>query len=355
MPVAISLSQRWGAVDQPSKTKVHTVPTPLLGGISFVLAVFLCIWGHVALGSFALAQEWPLDWLGQKIPKFLNGSHQVLPRLAVITLGGLGFACIGMVDDIKNLTPRTRLLGELAIATIVISLGVRPELYILPTWLAWLVSITWLVGISNAINFIDGLDGLAGGVSLIAAMTIATTMYLYDQPMVAILLITLSGAIVGFLKSNYRDAKVFMGSTGSLFLGYMLAVSVMISTLINDKDSTIVALFMPVMVLAVPLYNMIYVIIFRFRNDLPIANHDLNHLHHRLMRLGLSPKGSVWVIYLFTFSLSINSILLIRAQWWEALIMFIQVCATVILFFVMELSRQEKEIPSTSSVQSSES
>jgi UDP-GlcNAc:undecaprenyl-phosphate GlcNAc-1-phosphate transferase len=112
---------------------------------------------------------------------------------------------------------------------------------------------------------------------------------------------------------------------------------------------------MPVMVLAVPLYNMIYVIIFRFRNDLPIANHDLNHLHHRLMRLGLSPKGSVWVIYLFTFSLSINSILLIQAQWWEALIIFIQVCATVILFFVMELSRQEKEIPSTSSVQSSES
>ena len=282
IPWVTKAAYRLGRVDQPDARKVHTVPIPRLGGI----AIFL---------GFCIAVA-TIEWLtpGPLFPR--TG-----PFMGLLIGGGLIFL-LGIADDLRPLPAKFKLLVQIAAAGVAVYLGVRIEvlsnplggMVILPMWLATSVTIFWLVGITNTINLIDGLDGLAGGVSLIAASTTALIAIQTRQPALALLSLALVGATIGFLRYNWNPAKIFMGDSGSLFLGFTLAAISVIGLL---KVAATAALLVPILILGVPIFDTAFAIVRRALQRRPIFSPDRGHLHHRLLGLGFSQRRAVLIIY----------------------------------------------------------
>ncbi|MBF0243916.1 MAG: undecaprenyl/decaprenyl-phosphate alpha-N-acetylglucosaminyl 1-phosphate transferase [Planctomycetes bacterium] len=340
IPIVRNFAINKGILDHPSKRKIHDHAIPLLGGLGIFLAFLAILYLHLAfvhiVNWFGIMPE----FLPPRASVLLRGIPLVLDKINILVIGGVCIVLIGLFDDIFKLSVRQRLAFETLVAIFIVSMGIRPELYIFPSWLAWTLSVIWLVGISNAFNLIDGMDGLAGGIAFIAAMILALTMATHNQPMVAVLLFTIAGATLGFLKFNFPPANIYLGSCGSLFLGYILATTIMVSTMMTETDGSLVALFMPVMVLGIPLYDTLHVIVSRLMSHRSPFLADTNHIHHRLHRLGFSRRKTVLLILLFCFCIGINATLLIDASPWMRVVLFVQILATFGLFFVIETVRR---------------
>lgn len=279
----------WGAIDKPAARKVHKKPMPRMGG----LAVFLAF-----------------------IPAVLLSQHIDLP-LAGLLLGGALIVLLGIIDDIKGLSAKVKLLGQVAAATVVIPFGIQVQYITNPfsgdlLFLGWLVipvTVFWLVAVTNAINLIDGLDGLAGGVSCIAALTLAAVAWLHGAQMegVVLLALTLAAATLGFLRHNFYPAKIFLGDCGSMFLGFTLAgMSIMSFT----KSATAISVIIPLVILGLPLLDTFFAIIRRYHQHRPIFQPDKEHLHHRLMAMGLSHRQTVLAIYAVSAVLGLSAVVL---------------------------------------------
>lgn len=198
--------------------------------------------------------------------------------------------------------------------------------------MAYPLTVLWIVGITNAINLIDGLDGLAAGISVIGLSTIAVMAFSADKILILSLSLVVIGSTIGFLFYNFHPAKIFMGDTGSLFLGYMISV---LSLLGLYKSVTLFSVVVPVIILGVPIFDTTFAIIRRILNKQPISSPDKSHIHHRLMAFGLSHRMAVIVIYMIGLVFSLSAILLTSATIWLSLIiifllvMFMQVIAEV--------------------------
>jgi UDP-GlcNAc:undecaprenyl-phosphate GlcNAc-1-phosphate transferase len=199
-------------------------------------------------------------------------------------------------------------------------------------WLAYPLTILWIVGITNAINLIDGLDGLAAGISVIGLSTIAVMAFSADKILIFSLSLVVIGSTIGFLFYNFHPAKIFMGDTGSLFLGYVIFV---LSLLGLYKSVTLFSVVIPIIILGVPIFDTTFAIIRRILNKQPISAPDKSHIHHRLMAFGLSHRKAVIVIYLIGIVFSLSAILLKTATLWVSifiifgLILFMQIIAEV--------------------------
>jgi UDP-GlcNAc:undecaprenyl-phosphate GlcNAc-1-phosphate transferase len=269
-----------GAVDQPDKRKVHTRIMPRMGGLAIYLAF---------VGAFVIVSP-------------VLSVFNLKPALG-LAIGGLIITLTGALDDRYNLRPRWKVLGQLIAAAVVVfgadlriihlSIPFSENMTINMDWLSVLITIVWIIGVTNAINLIDGLDGLAAGVSGIATLTIIVLAAIMGNITVILLGTILLGAIVGFLFYNFHPAQIFMGDTGSLFLGFSLAT---LSTM-GFKEATIISLLVPVIVLGVPLADTVFAIIRRIVNKRPISTADKNHLHHSILALGFSHRKTVLVIY----------------------------------------------------------
>lgn len=271
-----------GAVDKPNHRKVHTQVMPRLGG----LAIF---------GAFLGAMFIVLPVL----------SEYHASAVRALLIGGSVIVLVGALDDRFELSPKVKLLGQLIAAGVVVACGLKINVglidlpFISEAWLhdlAWLsipITIVWIVGVTNAINLIDGLDGLAGGVSAIATMTMLVLAIMMDNVTVAILCVVLLGSIVGFLFFNFHPARIFMGDSGALFLGFSLATL----SILGFKQATLVSFVVPLLVLGVPLSDTFFAIIRRVVNKTPISVADKSHLHHCLLRLGFNHRNAVLVIY----------------------------------------------------------
>jgi UDP-N-acetylmuramyl pentapeptide phosphotransferase/UDP-N-acetylglucosamine-1-phosphate transferase len=320
---------RWGLTDQPDARKQHTRPMVRLGGVGIVI-------------GFSLALT--LTWL-------LGGFAELEPskdRLIWTTLAGcLCFFVIGLADDLFALPPLPRLGAQLAVSLVVWAEGVRigsveipsvwggvPILLLqLPEWLSLLATVIWLVGITNAINWLDGLDGLAAGVSGIAAVGLLSVSYSLHQPAAGLLAAALAGSCLGFLRHNFNPARIFMGDGGSYFLGFALAA---ISIVGPAKGLTSVSLLLPLLILSLPLADMSAVIMGRLSEGHSPFHPDRRHLHHRLLRTGLSHRRTVLLIYAFTQWLASLALVLVNAEMrflWLGL-------ATAVLIWVLVSSRR---------------
>ncbi|UJF33252.1 MraY family glycosyltransferase [Paenibacillus hexagrammi] len=267
-----------GAVDAPNHRKVHTRIMPRLGG----LAIFLAFVGAYFVISPAL---------------------EVFDYSAALSLliGGAVIVITGALDDRFQLSPKWKLLGQVIAACIVVSFGLKIDLVNIPFgttnlpvgWLSIPITILWIVGVSNAINLIDGLDGLSAGVSGIATLTILVLAIMMPNATVVLLSIILLGSIVGFMFYNFHPAKIFMGDSGALFLGFALATL----SILGFKQAAVVSLLLPIMILGVPLSDTFFAIMRRYVNKLPISAPDKSHLHHCLLQLGFSHRTSVLIIY----------------------------------------------------------
>jgi UDP-GlcNAc:undecaprenyl-phosphate GlcNAc-1-phosphate transferase len=290
-PAIRRMGLKSGYVDRPNERKMHKRPMVRLGGVSIFAGTFAALF---------------LVWIG--------GGFGVLPpdrawEIWGVVLGGLAFFLIGLADDLLNLSPFTRLLMQVAIATLAWWVGVRIYFLSIPFdgllqigWFSLPVTVIWLVGMANAINWIDGLDGLAAGVCGISAVVMLILTLFMEQPAAALIAAALAGAALGFLRYNFNPAKIFMGDGGSYFMGFTLA-GVAVIGLVKTAAFTTVAVttvILPYLVLAVPILDMSVVIISRLRSGKSPFIADKRHLHHRLINAGISHRLTVIFIYALT-------------------------------------------------------
>ncbi|AZR74006.1 undecaprenyl-phosphate alpha-N-acetylglucosaminyl 1-phosphate transferase [Anoxybacter fermentans] len=301
-PLIKNLSLITGAVDKPGERRVHIRPVPSLGGIAIYLGVVLAILTTVTdLSS------------NRSIQGVLVGSTFIL--------------ILGIVDDLKELRPRYKLIGQILAAAILVAFGVRIEFITNPfggmVYLGiWGIPLTifWVVSIINAINLIDGLDGLAAGVSTIAAFTLLFVAIQEGNILTVLMTAALAGGALGFLRYNFNPAKIFMGDTGSMFLGFMLAT---VSTVGALKSATAATVLVPIMAMGVPIFDTLFAIIRRSFNGKPVSQADQGHLHHRLLQIGLSHRQAVIVVYLISICLGFTAIAINGASTSEAIILVV--------------------------------
>lgn len=283
-PLAMRLARRVGAIDQPGPRRVHHGPVPTLGGLAMAVGVLAVAWA-ARLFSAPVAQLDPRPLLG-------------------LTLASIPVLALGVVDDTRGVTPLTKLVVQ-ACAGIVLALfgfGVpfltHPFDGVIPAgWLNAPLTVLWVLAVINAINLIDGLDGLATGVVMIAAATLWWTGRAHQDFYVMFLAALLIGGTAGFLRWNFPPARVFMGDTGSHFLGLVLAAAALLE---NRKGTAAVTLLFPLVALGVPLLDSVLAFFRRLIRGRPVFSADVGHVHHRLLRLGLSPAAALGFLWLLS-------------------------------------------------------
>ena len=302
-PVIKKIAFRVGAVDRPDMRKVHSGLMPRLGGLAVYLAftVTVLVSGPLSKSMFGLL------------------------------VGGSLIMLIGMVDDIRDISPRAKLLGQVMAAGVLVAFGIKISFITNPLggliYLDWLgidwgipLTIFWIVGVTNAVNLIDGLDGLAGGLASIAALTLGVIGWFETEMSIVLPAVILSASIMGFLKYNFHPAKIFMGDSGSLFLGFMLSG---LSVIGLTKGAAVVSIFVPILILGIPIFDTLFAITRRYFNNQPILAADKEHLHHKLLALGLSHRQTVLVMYAFSIVLSVSAVFLTFLSTAQAFLVFL--------------------------------
>ena len=337
VPYTIKLAKKVGAIDYPSDRRVNKRPVPRIGGIA-VIAGFLVSAIYLII---TMAIEGNLD---------LNGQENYKMKLLGFLLGIIVLSIFAYADDVKTLKPWQKLIGQVLAALIVYFFGIRidtiNEIVIHPV-LNFILTIGWIVGITNAINLIDGLDGLSSGVSLISCISLLIIFSTNDSPLISIILITaLAGAIGGFLPFNLNPAKTFIGDVGAQFLGFSLAT---ISILGVAKTVTLVVLIAPILVLALPIFDTLFAIIRRIvkgKSLKAVFQADKGHLHHRLMKRGFSQKQAVAILYGASASLGMFAVILIDDGIWKALSFALIVIAIIAIGYKELVNFKNDEIKS---------
>ena len=313
-PGVIFLAARTGAMDAPDARKVHKKPIPRIGGIGIYAAFMAAIFSVLS---------------------FVEVTAEVRTELIGLMVGGSLIVLVGVIDDYKNLPAKVKLVGQiLAAAVLVIAFDVRIDFitdpfgdYIYTEWLAIPVTIFWIVVLTNTVNLIDGLDGLAAGVSTIASITIFLVALQQGILLVAVLTAALAGAAFGFLYYNFNPARIFMGDSGSMFLGYMLAG---ISVIGAVKSAATIALIVPILALGLPILDTTFAIVRRYRGGVPIFKPDKGHLHHRLLDLGFSQRQAVLLMYVISALLGLSAVALTEVSSQFAILIVCVVVAAVL-------------------------
>jgi UDP-GlcNAc:undecaprenyl-phosphate GlcNAc-1-phosphate transferase len=333
-PVFKRLSVQWGYVDQPDQErKIHTQPMPLLGGAAVFAAFALNILFNY-LVVLPLVARMNVGELGQ----YVEGAFSVWRKLVVLLVGGLLMVSLGIYDDKNELNARTKLLGQIAIALLVALAGMRISLFMHNTVASFVLTILWIVTITNAMNFLDNMDGLCAGIGLVCAAMFGLIAGIQQQYFVCLLAFSLAGALLGFLPHNFKPASIFLGDAGSHFVGYMLAVLPVMGTFYRPTEQTHLPVLIPLLVLAVPLFDMAMVMGIRIRRGQPVYIGDVNHISHRLVRLGLPQSWAVTLIYLITATFGLGATALLWSDLTGAIVILVQaVCVFAIVTLLEQL------------------
>ena len=312
-PAVIFFAEKTGALDAPDARKVHKKPVPRIGGVGIYIAFMAAMLSFMVYGEL---------------------SDEVLTELAGLMTGGSLIVLLGLIDDYKNLPAKVKLLGQIVCACVLVAFDVRIDFitdpfgdYLYLEYLAIPATIFWIVGLTNTVNLIDGLDGLAAGVATIASVTICLVALQQGYALVAVLTAALAGAAIGFLFYNFNPAKIFMGDTGSMFLGFMLAG---ISVIGAVKSAATIALIVPILALGLPIMDTTFAIVRRYRGGVPIFKPDKGHLHHRLLDLGFTQRQAVLLMYIISALLGLSAVALTEVSGGIALLIFAGVVISVL-------------------------
>ena len=284
-----------GFLDHPDgQRKKHSGPMPRVGGIAIALSY---------VGTFAIAFLLPFSFTG-----ILHGA---LPEIWKLGAVAAVVFLTGVVDDLRGLNAKQKLCGILAASVLAYFAGIRVDLHQFPAlaaypWIGFLVTVIWLAGCTNAFNLIDGMDGLAAGVGLFASVTMLVAALVQGNVPLALATMPLVGCLLGFLRYNFNPASVFLGDSGSLLIGFLLAS---FGALWSQKSVTLVALMAPVLAVSIPLLDVTVSIARRFLRNQPIFQGDRGHIHHKLLERGFTPTGAVLVMYGVCFFAAASSLL----------------------------------------------
>lgn len=280
VPLARRAALRFNVVDRPDgRLKQQASPVPYFGGLAVYLAFLV---------SLALTFEFRQDVLG-------------------VVLAGTLMVMMGLIDDFGVLTPGPKLIGQLVAVFVLIKSGIRIEIAALPDWLDLLLTVVWMIGIINAFNIIDVMDGLAGGVGIIACLWLFVVAVLNQDAMVAVMLAALAGSLVGFLRHNFHPASIYLGDAGSLFVGLMLGALAMIGkyTAVNP-----VAVLTPVLILGMPVFDTLFVMYIRWMRGVPVFWGSPDHFALRMRRWSLSVPQVAVISYTVALLLGGTGLLL---------------------------------------------
>src|ERR1043166_4314186 len=338
-PMFKRLSFQWGFVDQPDQErKIHTQPMPLLGGF----AVFGAFAANVLFNYLVvLPLSAKIDLPFIEVPDLrvhIEGAFSVWSKLVVVLVGGALMVAVGAYDDKHDLRARTKLLAQVFIALLVAAAGVRVTVFLHSKIASFVLTVLWIVTITNAMNFLDNMDGLCAGVGLICALLFAFIAAIQEQYFVCLMAVAFAGALLGFLPHNFKPASIFLGDAGSHFVGYMLAVLPVMGTFYRPGELTHLPVLIPLLVLAVPLFDLAMVMWIRLRRGQPVYVGDVNHLSHRLVRLGLPQSWAVTLIYLIAATLGLGAMALLWSDATGAIIVIVQsLCILAIVTLLEQL------------------
>lgn len=301
-PVVKRLANKYEVVDAPSARKIHANPVPLLGGLAIYLAVIVGL--------------------------LLFGNLGYVVQSASILIGATLMSMFGVWDDKWGMRPIVKLLGQVLAASFLFFFGVQVS-FLHNDILNYAATVAWIVTITNALNLMDNMDGLAGGIAAVAAVFFFLIATLTNQILIAPLSAVLVGACLGFLYYNFNPASIFMGDTGSLFLGFMLAAVGIKLKFPENVD--IVTWMVPVLVLGVPLFDTTLVTLSRIRRGIPISRGGKDHFSHRLVALGLTRREAVLVLYLIQGALGVAALVVMQATVFEGYVvgLVVLICALV--------------------------
>lgn len=328
-PIVKRLALHFGVVSEENDARrMHHHAIPRMGGLAIFLGFVIAL--LVFYGSRMTAELWG------------------------VLLGALVLIILGVFDDKYALNPWIKLVIQFFAALIPTLFGVQfdrimnifggPNVYIDFGWFAYPITVVWIMGLINAVNWIDGLDGLAAGISCISALSMFLVSLIIGDPLVAGVLLVLAGSCMGFLPYNMNPAKIFMGDTGSMFLGYMLAV---MSILGMFKFYAIVSFAVPFLVVGLPLFDSVFTIIRRLFNGKSPFYADRGHIHHRLIDLGLNTKQAVMILYLVSGALGITAVVLTSSGELRAMLFVVILILAVIAAAVIRMisARSHTEMP----------
>lgn len=313
-PMVISLAHKLNAIDVPKDARrVHKKPIPLIGGLAIFYGFI------VSVLCFGVIDR---ETMG-------------------ILIGSVIIVTVGIIDDMKDMKAIVKLLCQMIAAAIVVYSGVRiahfanplaqwvgPPYIVLDYWVSVVLTMIWIVGVCNAVNLIDGLDGLAVGVSSIASMSMLALTLISQNGNVAILTAAVAGACFGFLPYNFNPAKIFMGDTGALFLGFILAC---ISVQGFLKLSAIISFAIPLLILGLPIFDTLFAIIRRVLTGRSPMSPDRGHLHHRLMDMGFSQKQTVAILYTMTTALCLTAVVVSIKGYLRGILLILAVLVIILV------------------------
>jgi UDP-GlcNAc:undecaprenyl-phosphate GlcNAc-1-phosphate transferase len=319
-PLVARIARRLGLVDVLGPRKVHSCPVPRIGGVAILLSMLIPTILVTALDNT------------------VGSALREIQTKVIVMLGAATFVLLmGLVDDVRGLRARTKLLLQVMAAAAVCGFGVRIEgfavgdLFTLSFgWLAWPITILWIVGITNAINLIDGLDGLAAGISAVACGVIAVFAISTGQPVMAVLMLALLGSLIGFLYFNFNPAKIFMGDCGSMLVGFVLATS---SVMCASKSAALVGLALPALALGVPIFDTLFSMVRRILERRSVFSPDRGHFHHRLLKMGLRQRHVVLIMYGVTALVAGLGMFMMATRDAGTVAVFVSVAVLLLLLF----------------------
>jgi UDP-GlcNAc:undecaprenyl-phosphate/decaprenyl-phosphate GlcNAc-1-phosphate transferase len=299
-PPVERLAKRIGAMAEPGGRKVHTEPIAQIGGLALYLGFLVAVGARLFLDRIGHAR-FPL------LPP------ENAPQLLGIVIGATIVFAVGFADDIWDLPPAAKLAGQLAAAAVLVYYGVQIEFIGNPMgggllylgWLAIPLTLFWIVAFTNTVNFMDGLDGLAAGVCAISAATFFVFAFQTGQSQPGILSALVAGLCVGFLWHNFHPARIFMGDSGALLLGFLLSAIAMQGVM---KSIAAIAFLVPIVIMGVPIFDTAWAIARRWRSGQKISTGDALHIHHRLMHRGFSHRQTVLMIWVWSALLSVGGL-----------------------------------------------
>jgi len=327
-----------GFVDAPGGHKQHERPVALGGGVAIFGTIALAMVGAFAVAWGGTRFGWP-DGTPPLVRMHAAGILSKWPETAAILLSATALHVMGLVDDRRPLGPMVKLVVEVGLALVLATgFNIRIlDLAVFPPGVSVVLTIVWIVGITNAFNFLDNMDGLSAGVAAITGSVFATAAFMSGQVFVPALMLVVVGACLGFVLFNTHPATIYMGDSGSLVIGFFMSILIALTNFYDpSRSATPAGVFLPVVVLAVPLYDVLSVCAYRYRAGDSLIRGDRRHFSHRLVRRGFSVRAAVLTIYLATAATSLAAIALPTADWPVACCVFAQCLCVVAMIAVLE-------------------
>jgi UDP-GlcNAc:undecaprenyl-phosphate/decaprenyl-phosphate GlcNAc-1-phosphate transferase len=336
VPLAARLARAFGVLDRPGPRKVHDGAIPRLGGVAVFFAFTVVVLGGYAAALPALLGSPSASSQFGAALGMLREAHTVQAKLLGMMAGGALVFVVGLADDVlgNRFPVAAKAAGQVLAAGIVAAAGVRTS-FMPGEALDVLVTVLWIVGMTNAFNLLDNMDGLSAGVALVAAAVFLLNAWTLGEFFISLLLLAFIGSLAGFLFYNRHPASIFLGDCGSLFIGYVIATLTLLERYVSHASSTLFPVLMPVLVLAVPIMDTATVMLIRLREGRPIYVGDRRHLSHRLVALGFTPRTAVLFLYLLTLALGLGAVNLSDATLGSSVVILLQSIGIVALVLIL--------------------